>query len=427
MSEQAFTIQELTEERPATPTTTTEDLNSPIDEDAFFHSNVGRLRQGSVSEHPESHIDENVVKSILGNLRVKQANLRDRFEKENIKIQRSLDSPMPRETDGALKTALEQVERLQEKIKKFEEQERRLENQLKDVTTINYRNVDAFMVRHFLYSINAELIEHIAAQHKVPEQLEGKLPRIVIKDQKSFCTVQVTGFTRHHQEFKSARYRLEALSNNTKSSQDFYRRTLNRLVRTTQEVFKERIFYTSDCQCYVQHFQRLVKEKVNSDLELFNDYILDQAKQVAEKTIRETTFKPWQFLRNKTNEYMTSHPFIEELEQLKSEALEEFLREKVFQQQVKMEKPPTRNSLTMLNEYIDKVKTDLRTNAMYRGDTLEQWKHIPKLLRRAMLYYRCFLLQLPLYESSKELMRKISRNTVVMISTSTGSGKERVD
>ena len=40
-----------------------------------------------------------------------------------------------------------------------------------------------------------------------------------------------------------------------------------------------------------------------------------------------------------------------------------------------------------------------------------------------MIYYCCFTIQLPLYESSKDLLDKIEKNTVTTISTSTGSGK----
>ncbi|CAF1264703.1 unnamed protein product [Rotaria sordida] len=40
-----------------------------------------------------------------------------------------------------------------------------------------------------------------------------------------------------------------------------------------------------------------------------------------------------------------------------------------------------------------------------------------------MVYYCCFTIQLPLYESSIELLKTIQKNTVITISTSTGSGK----
>ena len=75
-----------------------------------------------------------------------------------------------------------------------------------------------------------------------------------------------------------------------------------------------------------------------------------------------------------------------------------------------------------MNEFIDKVKREFKTNPIYVGCNLEQFKEIPKLLQRIMLYYRCFLLQLPLYESSQELLDKIEKNTVITIATSTGSG-----
>ena len=59
----------------------------------------------------------------------------------------------------------------------------------------------------------------------------------------------------------------------------------------------------------------------------------------------------------------------------------------------------------------------------YRGYEQEAFNCIPPLLERIMIYYCCFKLQLPLYESSKKLLKDIEESTVVTISTSTGSGK----
>jgi hypothetical protein len=89
---------------------------------------------------------------------------------------------------------------------------------------------------------------------------------------------------------------------------------------------------------------------------------------------------------------------------------------------VKFEKKPSKESLKTINEFVDKVKREFKTNLVYVGCNLEQFKQIPKLLQRITLYYRCFLLQLPLYESSQELLAKIEKNTVTTIETSTGSG-----
>ncbi|CAF1077232.1 unnamed protein product [Rotaria sordida] len=54
-----------------------------------------------------------------------------------------------------------------------------------------------------------------------------------------------------------------------------------------------------------------------------------------------------------------------------------------------------------------------------------QLKHlelIPPLLQRIIIYYCCFTLQLPLFESTKDLIDKIEKNTIITITTPTGSG-----
>jgi HrpA-like RNA helicase len=44
-------------------------------------------------------------------------------------------------------------------------------------------------------------------------------------------------------------------------------------------------------------------------------------------------------------------------------------------------------------------------------------------LKQILIYYSCFLLQLPLFDESTKLLDMIEANTVTTIATSTGSGK----
>ncbi|CAF3114296.1 unnamed protein product [Rotaria socialis] len=73
--------------------------------------------------------------------------------------------------------------------------------------------------------------------------------------------------------------------------------------------------------------------------------------------------------------------------------------------------------------FIGKIKRIFQEDPKYSGCELTNLCRIPHLLQRLMIYYFCFIIQLPLYESSKELLQQIDMNTVITISTSTGSGK----
>ena len=54
---------------------------------------------------------------------------------------------------------------------------------------------------------------------------------------------------------------------------------------------------------------------------------------------------------------------------------------------------------------------------------MKDFNRIPPLLQRVQIFCRCFQLNLPLFDSSVTLLDNIGQNTVVAISTGTGSGK----
>jgi HrpA-like RNA helicase len=186
---------------------------------------------------------------------------------------------------------------------------------------------------------------------------------------------------------------------------------------------KQQIHTTQNWKSYIKYLQEIIKNKIDESVKLFDEYISQKSKEMTEQCITDPDFQSRIHVRKLTSSYMETKQFEHELEQLKHEALEEFIKQHVLSERAKFEKKPSSKSLQTLNEYIDKVKKDFQTNKIYVGWKFEQLKEIPKLLERIMLYYRCFLLQLPLYETSQELLEKIENNTVITISTSTGSGK----
>ena len=120
---------------------------------------------------------------------------------------------------------------------------------------------------------------------------------------------------------------------------------------------------------------------------------------------------------------MSKNPLMNEVEGMKQKALDEFIRQNICAQRVNAEVTPTKKSAEVLQAFIDKARTELTRDSNYRGNEVKHFAMIPKLLQRLMLYYCSFKTQLPLYESSKDLLEKIEKNAVTTISTSTGSGK----
>jgi ATP-dependent RNA helicase DHX8/PRP22 len=120
---------------------------------------------------------------------------------------------------------------------------------------------------------------------------------------------------------------------------------------------------------------------------------------------------------------MQRDTFSQDIDTLKSIALEEFIRDHVLYQQKSTKSIPTKVSVTTLNQHIDKLKKLLSTKPSYKGCELQHFEMIVQILQRIMIYYNCFLLQLPLFNVSMDLLNKIENNTVTTIETATGSGK----
>ncbi|CAF4897453.1 unnamed protein product, partial [Rotaria socialis] len=111
------------------------------------------------------------------------------------------------------------------------------------------------------------------------------------------------------------------------------------------------------------------------------------------------------------------------MEKIKYEAFVEFIKQQIFPSQQQVDKELSKESIKVLNDFIKKKKEELRTERIYEGLNAKHFQLISKLLQRITLYYHCFQLQLPLFESAPDLLKKIDENTVIAISTSTGSGK----
>jgi predicted GTPase len=287
----------------------------------------------------------------------------------------------------------------------------------KQIKTIDYSNVESIVANDFLFGNLKEIVHHLKTKHRIDDSFVG-IPSITIAEENNLYCISVTGIQAHHDEFKLILRRIQTLSNVTQSAKSYYQRKLNAVLRSINHIITQQIHSSQDWKYYTKYFQERIQNKINEFVKLFHEYLSQKVKDLMEQCITDSNFQSWIQLRKLTSSYMEIKPFEHELEQLKHQALEEFIKQHVFSERLKFEKKPSLKSLQTMHEFINKVK-----NEIYVGCQLEQLKQISKLLERIMLYYRCFSLQLPLYESSKELLEKIKNNTVITISTSTGSGK----
>ncbi len=78
--------------------------------------------------------------------------------------------------------------------------------------------------------------------------------------------------------------------------------------------------------------------------------------------------------------------------------------------------------MVLIDQHLSKLQQQFESRE-YVGHEFKHFNLIPSLLQRVHIYCRCFQLNLPLFDSSIDLLDSIKRNTVVAISTGTGSGK----
>ena len=149
----------------------------------------------------------------------------------------------------------------------------------------------------------------------------------------------------------------------------------------------------------------------------------EQTKQLIDRCISEQITKAWIEIRTLTNQFLDNNSFLKQIDLIKCQTFDLFIQQNISYQRVKTDKKPTEGSAKVAKQMIDNIIQLFKTDQKYKGYELKQLQLILLLLQRISIYYSCFTLQLPLFESANDLLRKIEANTVTTITTSTGSGK----
>ena len=405
---------------------TDDDEDPNISPEQFFHQTVGQLKQPSLIEQSNEKVTEEVTNTLIVQLQSEKQQLEDRIRKEQQKIQHRTESQQHQsneETEQRLQRALARLEHLQEKVNNREDREEAVKLLAKNVITMEYINVDLFLIKNFLFDKSIEITDYLRERHQIDELFKEKIPTFDIRERNNSHYVSVTGSRSHQEEFKALLKRIQILSNLTKSAKDYYRRQLRRTIQDISRMLIKDIPFSPDWKRYVQFYQQLMQNEMQNSSGLFDEHVTKGAKALTDQCIRDDHFQSWIAIRKITDQYLVEHSFAAKLGFLKLKALEEFIQEQVLTQQSKFQTSPSSKSVGVMNELISKVKSEFTQNPIFRGLSTNHFREIPRLLQQIMLYYRCFLLQLPLYESSKALLAKIENNTVTTIATSTGSGK----
>ena len=317
----------------------------------------------------------------------------------------------------------ERITKLNDELKKSQEREARLyliENSIKNC---QYINIDKQLMHDFLVPEFHELINYIKnSVQDIDKYFIDRIPRINFEEIENRFIITIIGFENHHLAFKDALKRLMNLSKLKKSAEEYYQRCLNRIKRSLIGILWKVESNTNIWKQYVTIFLQLLNDKITEYTTRFNDNIKQKSRLLIKQSIFGILTPPWIEFRTTTDEFLEQHSFTNEIENLRNKAFEEFLEQNISFQRIKLEKLPSQKSIDVVKKFLDKIQTILKSNKIHQDFQVENFQIIPQLLQQIMIYYSCFSIQLPLFESAIELLDNIQNHTITTITTSTGSG-----
>jgi hypothetical protein len=302
-----------------------------------------------------------------------------------------------------------------------EEYEKLINETAKQMSIVEYSlpnsNQSIITILHLI----REVLKKLDYPHR--EYFKNSAPVIDIHDRNDY-TLALKGFPIHHERMKLIFERLQDLFNRAQAAEHFCEQQTNTNVRSLINKIER---MRPKNPIYWRHYRdsliRLIHEGCDDYIRKFKTYMKDELKKLLNICIESSSLQYRREVGTLANNFIRSEKFESKIEVMKRTALDEFIRDHVLLQQKSTKTIPSKDSVSALNKHIDKIKRLLTTHSDYKGYEPKHFKMIISLLQRIMIYYNCFLLQLPLFNSSIDLLNKLENSTVLTIQTSTGSGK----
>ena len=384
----------------------------------------------TVTEHKSPAIDPKILETLnhdLEQLKKEKLRLQENLEKENLKMQNLLESEVKKSANHEQEVSrlLNNIDRMEAERKRNSERQAKLQQMNDAIKPSDYSNIQREVVIGFLTPKYSLILDHLKGlTGSLDASLADRIPRLLFSERQNRFTVTVVGLPEHHNGFKAVLKRIESLLSVVASAKAFYQRDITRIVKTVSKTILAQVPSKSKSwRDYIKIFYPLLEEEKIRYVKKFDDYIEEQSRLLNEQCITGQLATPWVNIRKDTDSFIKNNPLIKEMDAIKRKAMDEFIRQNIIVQRVKLDVQPTVKSATVLQTFIDDLQKEFATEAKYQGSEVKHFALIPKLLQRLMLYHGCFKTQLPLFESSKELLAQIDANAVTTISTSTGSGK----
>ena len=348
-----------------------------------------------------------------------------------IEAQKLLDTANKKTHSQELAELFEQLRQQEAEQKNLQEERQKLldeQNAFKKITntiqTIKYVNIPIILMETYFSPYNHSILIHLKNVSAIHDPYFSEhLPQMTFATDHTAYIITLKGFPNHHDQFKKLYQRLQSLADSTQSAKEYYQRHSSRIVRAlvstsfrVQSTVRYWILYRTI-------FTQKLEEKRQEYLIMFDIFFDRQVKMLLiEKCISGELIQSWKELRKFTDHFVAEHPLFDQVERIKHETMDEFIKQNISFQRIQSDRKPTENSASTAKEMIKKVTNIFQTDPRYQGYELKHFQLIPSLLQRITIYYCCFALQLPLFESARDLLNKIENHTVTTIATTTGSG-----
>ncbi|CAF3951467.1 unnamed protein product, partial [Rotaria sp. Silwood1] len=322
------------------------------------------------------------------------------------------------------KTMEEEQQRLKNEKTRLEQENVRIKQIKAEIKTVDYRNVQSEIIDNCLapcHSLLIKTLKNISTIQGVP-LVDDPLQLTFEKYQMTY-TITVTGFPDHHNQFTTILQKIKSATTGIQSAKDYYQRVLKRMIQSLMMTFSKVQSKLHYWFLFKKIFSNNIQEKSKDYITMFNTFIDQKLRTLGEQCILGTITQPWKEIRKFTNQFIEDNPFMSEVEGTKHQTLDQFIKENISLKKIETNKKPTENSIRTIQNLLKKMTKIFKTKSEYRDHELEQLQLIPDLLQQIMIYYCCFTLQLPLFESTEDLLGEIEKNTVTTITTTTGSGK----
>ncbi|CAF3242569.1 unnamed protein product [Rotaria sp. Silwood2] len=414
------------------PTTRTDDTSDETDDvtiDDYLDptSDTSHLALSTkIVKDSETTEDRVITETVLENLKKELETLKRARDDSREKAMLQLNSSEKRshELEEELAQTLQRTEQLNDELKKLKKKEEKIKEIASTIQTIKYIKIEKNILYDFIIPKQELILDYLQRTKQLDNFFIDKIPKMTFKESDNTFALTLTGIQAHHEAFKDILKRILTLSNIKQRAVEFYQRHLRRITTSINKTLFQVQPNTKYWKQYSKFLYGLLKTESAQHWAKFKDVIGLKTLECSELFILGDSRSPWVEIRKATDSFMAENSLINGIEQMKRQALDKFIELNISVQRIKISIKPTKASINTLKHFIEKIKRILEEDHKYIGHELKNFRHVPHLLQRLMVYYCCFTIQLPLYESSIKLLKKIQENTVITISTSTGSGKE---